>query len=263
MKPAYDDLLLRTTWNSFLYQTKCKYLDFRWFGWRKVGEQGYMISSYDTQPYFNGEGDLMVTLDSKAISACTDILTTTPWHYSPTTRNKLHYVTHNCTCNIWPSTVTNLRGKKKTHPNTFHHVTWEDAVPFRMCGAKVARTLKCRRKRKLEQNVDKSHQKNSIAWSANWYTTQNVHSQWIQGHRDTKASSVLATITYVQVPNPNPMEVVLLFRLFTQQQNCPLSELEEVHNELVTKMFNLRKEDWNWSFERAHLDRKGKPRQLH
>ena len=35
-------------------------------------------------------------------------------------------------------------------------------------------------------------------------------------------------------------------------------EVEELHEELVLKMFNLRKEDWKRSVERIALEEKGK-----
>ena len=35
-------------------------------------------------------------------------------------------------------------------------------------------------------------------------------------------------------------------------------EVKELHKELVSKMFNLRKEDWKKSIERIMLDKKGK-----
>ena len=34
--------------------------------------------------------------------------------------------------------------------------------------------------------------------------------------------------------------------------------MKELHKELVSKMFNLRKEDWKKSIERITLDKKGK-----
>ena len=34
--------------------------------------------------------------------------------------------------------------------------------------------------------------------------------------------------------------------------------VKELHKELVSKMFNLRKEDWKKSIERITLDKKGK-----
>lgn len=57
-------------------------------------------------------------------------------------------------------------------------------------------------------------------------------------------------------------EMPRLYQLFVtclgSEQTFPRNELEHVHGELATKMFNLRKEDWRQSYRRVYLDKKGK-----
>lgn len=70
-------------------------------------------------------------------------------------------------------------------------------------------------------------------------------------------------LSYIQVADSKlTEEVPSLFQLFTKclksDHNCPQHEIEQIHRELTTKMFNLRKEDWKQSFQRVHLDKKGK-----
>ena len=70
-------------------------------------------------------------------------------------------------------------------------------------------------------------------------------------------------LSYIQVADSKlTEEVPSLFQLFTKclksDHNCPQHEIEQIHRELTTKMFNLCKEDWKQSFQRLHLDKKGK-----
>lgn len=56
-------------------------------------------------------------------------------------------------------------------------------------------------------------------------------------------------------------ETTPLFDVFQQCLGTAVESEQEVkllHNELVAKMFNLRKEDWKRSVERISLDKKGK-----
>lgn len=55
--------------------------------------------------------------------------------------------------------------------------------------------------------------------------------------------------------------IVPLFETFKEcvgnAVDCEI-EVKELHKELMSKMFNLRKEDWKTSIERITLDKKGK-----
>ena len=127
---------------------------------RKVGEQGYSLSTSDAQPFYDGDVD-PIAFDSGAVSAWSDILTSALIEITPMLPETNLIMLHTIAREVYDHQQQQIYTKKQTDPSTSQHVTSEDDALFRMCGAEVARMMKFRKdekKRKFE-HVDKCHPK--------------------------------------------------------------------------------------------------------
>ena len=166
MKPAYDTLVsslledyLKLVSSSI--KGNSKYMDFQvvWLDHiRKIGEQGYLLSTCEAQPLFDGESR---ALDSSAVHAWFEILTSALAEIIPLSPETNLIMLHTIAREVYDHQQQQIYEQKTTDPGSTSlqaqiAAKSNDDALLRMCGAEVARMIKSRKK-EMRRLVDRCH----------------------------------------------------------------------------------------------------------
>ena len=155
-RPAYDRLVssLLVDYSQIFASMRgsTQYLDFQltWLDHvRRVGEQGYVLSTSDAQPFFDGESDSIST-GSESVEAWADILSNAFAEMNQLSPDSNFIMLHTIAREIFAHQQQEVYKVKQNSAVSESHPVMRpspDDSLFRMCGAEVARMVNVRKER--------------------------------------------------------------------------------------------------------------------
>ena len=160
---------------------RTQYMDFQ-LAWldhvRRVGEQGYVLSTSDAQPFFDGEDDtISVVTGSESINAWSDIVSDALDEMKDLSSESNFIMLHTIARGIFDHQQQQVyEHKHKPVVSVIHPAPSPDDSLFRMCGAEIARMIKVRKNEKERLKLKHTHAHDPRVQSDK-FLTQHMHTK--------------------------------------------------------------------------------------